>query len=157
MQSLPSGTITAHPVRLKPGDDLVSSIEQAASLAMAASKSSSAFILTAVGSVDKVTLRMANACKKNLDEEGGNSNNEIKEWEERMEVISLVGTLSQSGKHLHMSLSDAEGCVVGGHLVAGRIFTTLELVLGTIQDITFQRDMDDDTGYRELVVKQTDS
>jgi hypothetical protein len=29
-------------------------------------------------------------------------------------------------------------------------------VLGTIQNVAFQRDMDDATGYRELVVKQSE-
>jgi predicted DNA-binding protein with PD1-like motif len=152
-QGAPSGTITAHPIRLKPGDDLVPAIEAAAAVAMSTSKTSSAFVLTAVGSLEKTTLRMANACRKNGEE---SLSNEIREWDERMEVVSLVGTLSPSGKHLHMSLSDKDGLVVGGHLVGGRVFTTMELVLGTIQNVAFQRDMDDATGYRELVVKQSE-
>lgn len=148
-----SGTITAHPIRLKPGDDIVAAIEGAAASAMSTSRTSSAFVLTAVGSVDKVTLRMANACLQDGAEES--SSNEIKDWVERMEVVSLVGTLSPSGKHLHMALSDKDGIVIGGHLVAGRVFTTLELVLGTIQNVSFQRETDEATGYRELVVKQS--
>lgn len=152
-QVAPSGVITAHPIRIGPGADLVSTIENAAAHAMSTSKTSSAFILTAVGSVDKVTLRMANASR---NDEGGGSN-EIKEWDERMEIVSLVGTLSPSGKHLHMSLSDKSGLVVGGHLVSGRIFTTLELVLGTVQNVTFAREIDNETGYRELVVKRDEA
>eukprot|EP00980_Cylindrotheca_fusiformis_P025347 scaffold13478_cov132-Cylindrotheca_fusiformis.AAC.40 len=148
-----SGVITAHAIRLRPGDDLVPAIEAAASFAMSTSQTSSAFVLTVVGSLDKVTLRMANACCKNAEEV---ESNEIRDWDERMEVVSLVGTLAPSGKHLHMSLSDKDGLVVGGHLVAGRVYTTLELVLGTIQNVGFQRELDDATGYRELVIKPTD-
>ena len=145
-----SGPINAHAIRLKPGDDLVPAIENAAALAMSKDKSASAFILTAVGSLDGATLRMANASKDS-------PSNEIKEYNERMEVVSLFGTLSASGKHLHMSLSDKDGRVIGGHVVAGRVFTTLELVIGTIYNVKFQRDMDESTGYRELVVKSSDN
>lgn len=38
-----------------------------------------------------------------------------------MEIVSLVGTLSSvGGHHLHMSLSDKDGHVFGGH-VFGKI------------------------------------
>ena len=50
------------------------------------------------------------------------------------------------------SVSDASGKVWGGHVISGRIFTTLELVLGTIEGVGFRRRVDSRTGYRELVV-----
>jgi len=146
---IPYGAVVAHPIRLNPGDDLVSSLENAASQAMSTS-SSSAFVMTAVGSLDEVTLRMANASRTD-----GSSSNEIKDWKERMEVVSLVGTLSPSGKHLHMSLSDKNGTVVGGHLLSGKVFTTMEIVLGVINGVAFKREMDEETGYRELVVENS--
>ena len=59
-----------------------------------------------------------------------------------------------SGKHLHMSLSDKNGTVVGGHVVSGKVFTTMEIVLGTIQGVCFKREMDKTTGYRELIVEK---
>ena len=149
---IPSGPITGHAIRLKPGDDLVSSIEDAARLAMLKDQTRAAFILTAVGSLDSVTLRMANACRSS-NNSSSSSSNEIKEYQQRIEVISLVGTMSlDSGKHLHMSLSDKDGNVIGGHLISGRIFTTLELVIGTISNVSFKRSMDESTGYRELKV-----
>lgn len=153
MSELPSGTIRAHATRMKPGEDLVTSMENAAASAMKTSKSESAFVLSAVGSVESVTLRMANACLVGQEEQS--TQNEIKKWEERMEVVSLVGTFSQNGKHIHMSVSDATGKVFGGHLVAGRIFTTLELVLGTIENVRFSREIDDSTGYKELSVQKS--
>mmetsp|Transcript_28617 Transcript_28617/g.61356 ORF Transcript_28617/g.61356 Transcript_28617/m.61356 type:complete len:153 (+) Transcript_28617:64-522(+) len=145
----PSGLVVAHPVRLCKGDDLVSSMEKAAISAMEKSGTSSSFILTAVGSLESVALRMASA--SNAD---GVFVNEVKEWKERLEIVSLVGTFSREGKHLHMSVSDGEGNVFGGHLMSGTIFTTLELVLGVILNVQFSREQDPTTGYKELVVNQ---
>ena len=138
-----SGALTAHAIRLQPGDDLVSSLHNAARQA-----SSACCILTAVGSLDQVTLRMASAAD--------GSQNDIKTWNERLEVVSLVGTLSGDDKHLHLCCSDAQGRTFGGHLMAGRIFTTLELVLGSLEGVTFRRILDARTGYRELSVEKRD-
>lgn len=143
-----SGMVIAHPVRLCKGDDLVSSMQQAAFSAMEKSGTSSAFVLTAVGSLECVTLRMANASNAN-----GDFVNEVREWRERLEIVSLVGTFSKEGKHLHMSVSDGKGNVFGGHVMSGTIFTTLELVIGVIRDVEFSREQDPATGYKELVVK----
>ncbi len=143
----PSGLVVAHPIRLCKGDDLISSMEKAAFAAMKKSGTSSAFVLTAVGSLDCVTLRMANA--SNSD---GDFVNDVKEWKERLEVVSLVGTFSRDGKHLHMSVSDGKGNVFGGHVISGKIFTTLELVIGVVLNVDFSRVQDPNTGYKELVV-----
>ena len=86
------------------------------------------------------------------DTNTNDNNNHIRTWDEPMEVVSLVGTLTFTHKHLHMSVSDRYGTVFGGHVMAGTIFTTLELVLGTIGGVAFQREMDPQTGYGELVV-----
>ena len=145
--TVPSGLVIAHPIRLHKGEDLVSSMEKAAMSAMEKSGTSSSFVLTAVGSLESVTLRMANA--SNAD---GVFVNEVKEWKERLEVVSLVGTFSRDGKHLHMSVSDGEGNVFGGHVMSGTIFTTLELVIGVILNVDFSRVQDITTGYKELLV-----
>ena len=42
--------------------------------------------------------------------------------------MSLTGTLSRDGVHIHISLSDADGNVIGGHLIDGVVFTTCEVV-----------------------------
>ena len=66
-----------------------------------------------------------------------------------------MGTFSRDGGcHLHISLSDAEGNTIGGHLIDGIVFTTVELVLGTADGIEFSRQHDDKTGYSELVPLQ---
>ena len=70
------------------------------------------------------------------------------------EIVSLVGTLSGGvGGHLHISLSDNKGQVVGGHVVGDLvIYTTAEVVIGECEGVRFEREMDRETGYDELVV-----
>lgn len=70
----------------------------------------------------------------------------------RFEVLSLVGTLSPQGLHLHASLGDEEGAVCGGHLVCATVHTTAEIVVGEAPALAFSRAMDPATGFKELVV-----
>jgi len=168
-----SGLVRGHAFRLLPNSDLVSSLKDASQKAMINSNASSCFVMTAVGSLSDVTLRLASAPKKrkkqntnnNQDNDelnGANDNttatssNDIRHWkDEKFEVVSLVGTFSMSsGFHLHMSISNATGETFGGHVMAGTIYTTMEIVLGTIDTVKFDRLVDDETGYRELVVTQ---
>ena len=72
-----------------------------------------------------------------------------------MEIVSLVGTLTQDGQHhLHMSLSKVDGSVVGGHVLHKPliVFTTAEVILGEAFDLEFSREFDAATGFDELVV-----
>lgn len=69
-----------------------------------------------------------------------------------LELLSLAGTLSLDGPHLHASVSDAQGLVRGGHVMQGCIVrTTAEIVLGLLPGWTFGRQLDPATGYPELV------
>ncbi|ESP02859.1 hypothetical protein LOTGIDRAFT_110886 [Lottia gigantea] len=101
-----------------------------------------AFILTCVGSVTQATIRLANA-------------DEIIDIKGPFEIVSLVGTLSGGdGGHLHISLSDVEGKVIGGHVIGNLIVhTTAEILIGECKHTEFNREMDSQTGYDELVVK----
>lgn len=74
------------------------------------------------------------------------------------EILSLNGTLSLDGCHLHIAASgkeensEEEKCY-GGHLKDGCIVnTTVELVIKEIKNYTFKRVMDNSTGYKELVI-----
>lgn len=70
----------------------------------------------------------------------------------RYEIVSLVGTLN-SDAHLHISLADAQGATVGGHVLGGlEVFTTAEVVVGDAVDLRFSREPDPRTGFPELVV-----
>ena len=149
---LASGALTGHALRLRPGNDLVSCLQRAAEQAMDASNDApSACVLTAVGSVSHLQLRMANASAANIP------NNPFRTWDEPLEIVSLVGTFGRGGgKHLHMCVSDKNGVVYGGHVVSGTVHTTCEVVFGTMQNVSFTREHDDATGYSELVVRQVE-
>ncbi len=126
-----------HAYRLKPNEDLKSSIEKYAR----ENQIKAGAVVTCVGSLSRATLRMA-------DE------NVIKDFEQQFEIVSLVGTLSDEGCHLHISLSDRDGNVIGGHLKEGCvIYTTAEIVLGEFDNLIFTREPDNETGFDELVVK----
>ena len=101
-----------------------------------------AVILTCVGSLKHAVLRMA-------DE------NVIREFDEKFEIVSLVGTLSPDGNHIHMSLSDRGGKTIGGHLKKGCIIhTTAEIVIAECDGLSFSRECDARTGFDELVIKE---
>ena len=51
--------------------------------------------------------------------------NVTKTYEGHFEIVSLVGTIDPDGQHhLHISISDAEGDVFGGHVFAEHIIYT---------------------------------
>lgn len=100
-----------------------------------------ACIVTCVGSLSAASVRFADAPEAEL-------------LEGPFEIISLVGTLSRHGCHLHIALADARGEVIGGHLRDGAIIhTTAEVVLGLVAGIVFKRKQDARTGYRELSIE----
>jgi len=124
--------------RLKPGQDLLNEIE-----AVVAEKNIEAgCVLSAVGSLTHATLRLANRDYSS-------------EYEGHFEIVSMTGTASVHGSHLHISISDGEGQTIGGHLVPGcKIYTTAEMVLAIFNDVVYKREYAEDSGYEELVVKK---
>lgn len=72
------------------------------------------------------------------------------------EVLSLQGTLTIDGCHLHICLSDAAGKTVGGHVMGRGLVTqtTMELVIGQFENLSLSREMDSNTGFKELVVTE---
>jgi len=103
--------------------------------------------VTACGSVQWAKLRLANA------DDPGTAGNEIRQFHERYEITSLVGTICADGQHhLHMGLGDKRGVGVGGHLLEATIFTTCEIVLGECSDLEFVRKHDSRTKFDELMI-----
>lgn len=99
-----------------------------------------AAMITCVGSLTVAKLRMA----------GGD---DIIEREGPFEILSLVGTWTPQGGHWHISLSDNEGHVWGGHLCTGSIvYTTAEIVIADIGHHQPIRTLDPQTGYDELFI-----
>ncbi|HXQ33798.1 MAG TPA: PPC domain-containing DNA-binding protein, partial [Anaerolineales bacterium] len=75
------------------------------------------------------------------------------EYEGHFEIVSLTGTVSIYGSHLHISVSDGDGKTIGGHLVSGcKIYTTAEIVLAAFPNVIYKREFAEDSGYEELVV-----
>ena len=100
-----------------------------------------ATVLSSVGSLSKASLRLANG-------------KDTKEFTGPFEILSLNGTLSLEGVHLHIAIGDSEGRVIGGHLMDGcEIYTTAEIILLENKDLIFERQQDGHTGYKELLIK----
>lgn len=67
------------------------------------------------------------------------------------EIISLNGTLELTGEHLHLSIADPHGAMLGGHMMPGcTVRTTLELVIGELTELAFSRQPCAISGYDEL-------
>ena len=73
------------------------------------------------------------------------------------EIVSLMGTVSGHGSHLHASLARRDLSVFGGHLRPGCLVnTTAEIVLAELPDTVFTRERDEATGYEELAIRRID-
>jgi uncharacterized protein len=122
--------------RIKPQQDLFDEIEAF----VAVQNIEAGCVLCSVGSLTHATLRLANRDHYN-------------EYDGHFEIVSLTGTVSTHGSHLHISISDDDGKTIGGHLVSGcRIYTTAELVIAAFDDVVYKREFAEDSGYEELVV-----
>lgn len=98
-----------------------------------------ACVLTCVGSLRQAVLRPANQPA-------------TVSWTDKFEIVSLTGTLSPDGLHLHIALSDGAGRTIGGHLMDGcRIYTTAEIVIARLAGWQFTRPVDPETTYDELI------
>ena len=76
---------------------------------------------------------------------------------EDVEIVSLMGTVSEHGSHLHASFARRDLSVFGGHLRPGCLVnTTAEIVLAELPDTVFTRERDETTGYEELAIRKND-
>ena len=125
------------PLRLQPGDDLRQALESW----MGEQQEQAGCVISAIGSLSVAELRFAGAAAATtiLGE---------------LEILSLSGTLSADGAHLHIAVADSKGAVIGGHLCPGSLVrTTAELVIGLLPEWQFRRERDPATGYAELAIK----
>ena len=93
--------------RLHRGDDLKQSILEFCRM----NNINSGIIACAVGCCSKVRFRLAGA-------------ESFYEDEKDYEIVSIMGTISKDGVHIHISFADDTGKVVGGHLSDGCIINT---------------------------------
>ena len=130
--------LSIYALRLHPGDDLLECL----AAYVKANSLRAAFVVTCVGSLTNARLRFAN--KPHATELSGH-----------FEIVSLVGTFAgDAGAHLHASISDGDGRVIGGHILPGcLVYTTAEVVLGEALDLVFSRPTDPATTWAELLVE----
>lgn len=125
------------PLRLSHGDDLRLSLEAW----MRQQEEQAGCVICGIGSLSVAQLRLA----------GQQASSTITG---DLEIISLSGTLSPDGAHLHIAVADSSGTVIGGHLCAGSLVrTTAELLIGLLPEWQFRRELDPATGCAELVIR----
>lgn len=127
--------------RLREGQDLKQSIERL----VATMNLSAATIISGVGGLKQATIRMAGA-------ESGKQ--DIRTLQGPFEIVSLIGNLGQGRTHLHISISNKDGSVIGGHVKEGCIIhTTVELALAVEDKLIFTEQDDPNTGFGELHIQ----
>jgi uncharacterized protein len=132
--------IKTHAFRLIPGTDLKREIESY----VKANSIQAGWISCGVGSLTNFNIRFANQT------EGSKGSGHF-------EIVSLVGTVSINGSHIHISISDSAGKTIGGHLLDGNmIYTTAEIIIQDPDDFIFTREKDGSTPWEELKIKKKD-
>jgi len=106
------------PLRLMPWDDLRRALE-----AWMGEQEEKARLISAVGSLSVVQLRLAGA-------------DEPTTIRGDLEILSLSGTLSPDGAHLHIAVAGSKGAVIG-----------------LLPEWQFSRELDPATGYAELQIR----
>lgn len=126
-----------HVFRLKPGSDLIKEIESY----VKANNIQAGWIGCGVGSLTDYNIRFANQAQ------GSKGSGHF-------EIVSLIGTVSANGSHVHIGVSDSTGKTIGGHLLDSNfVYTTAEIVIQESNDFVFTREKDGSTPWEELQVK----
>ena len=125
------------PIRLHPGQDLRAALEAV----LAEQRLAAAYVLQGIGSLSVARVRLAGM--PGPTQLSGD-----------LEILTLAGSLSPDGAHLHIAVADAQGRVVGGHVARGCIVrTTAELLLALLPEYRFSREPDEGTGFDELAIR----
>ncbi|KAI3382294.1 hypothetical protein SNEBB_011388 [Seison nebaliae] len=148
------GDIRPFLLRLKPGTNVLDSIEEF----MKCERAVCASIVTVVGSVSNIVLRFAGNRSDGMTiHRFGND-----EKNETYEVIAMSGFFTPRSDpkcHIHCSISDKNGKMVGGHVMADMIVhTTLEIELHLMSDIyNIKREYCPMSTFNEMTFKQNNS
>ncbi len=125
--------------RLHRGDDLLLSIRQLCQ----EHHITAGVILSGVGCLTQAVVRDADGVT-------------LRTVAEHCEILSLMGTVSQTRCHLHIALSRQGLGAFGGHLQAGCLVnTTCELVIGVLDGWRYSVEQDGETGYDEITFERT--
>ncbi|KJF80911.1 DUF296 domain-containing protein [Photobacterium angustum] len=97
-------------------------------------------LLSGIGCLSKVIIRLADE-SKTIEVLGP------------LEILTLSGTLTPQHVHLHISVADKKGQVIGGHLVDGSIVSyTAEICIASYTNLSFSREYDELTRFDELKI-----
>lgn len=114
---------TSYAIRLKPGGDLRRSLDSFVKVKNIAS----GWVASCAGSLTKYNIRFAN--QPNGSSDTGH-----------FEIVSLTGTLSKNGSHVHIAVSDSSGKTIGGHLLEDcMVYTTAEIIIQQANDLIFNQ------------------
>ena len=126
-----------HAFRLKPGEDLLKSIQEY----VVQHHIEAGWVASSVGSLTDYHIRFAN------QETGAKGSGHF-------EILSINGTVSVNGSHLHITVADSTGKTFGGHLLEGcTVYTTAEMVIQSSSKHVFERAVDGSTPWKELQIK----
>jgi hypothetical protein len=135
--------------RLVPGDDLNGEIGRLADV----KDERRILILSGAGSVKDIVLRNLTA--------GADLPISGEDWQSLeepgpCEILSLTGNLFPMGGdpmlHIHATLGRADGSVIGGHLDAATVFSSVELFFIGIDRSWAVKNPDEETGLAELEI-----
>jgi uncharacterized protein len=127
----------AVPLRISPDMDLRTALESS----VASRGCRAAFVVSGIGSLGHAQLRLAGTHEPIV-------------LDGDREILTLAGTVSADGSHVHMSVADAAGQVLGGHVASDCIVrTTVEVLLVLLPEWSFTRELDPATGFAELLVR----
>ena len=125
-----------HVFRLRRGSDLLKALQEYARTRRIAAGT----VVSGVGCVTRARVRDASGVT-------------VRELNEPLEIVSLMGTLSVARTHLHIALAREDLTVLGGHLMEGCIVnTTAAVVLLELDGVRFGAERDGETGYDELAI-----
>ena len=127
--------------RLKNGQDLKKEIEKFAK----ENNIKAGCVLSIVGGLSKTVLK--------TPRKPGEVSQHV--LEKAVEIVSGTGTVSKDGHHIHISVTDKDGVTLGGHLDYGCVVrVTVELVILSFSDMSYTREDDPETGFKELIVRK---
>lgn len=129
------------PLRLTPGCDLRRELERS----VGEGSATGGFVVSGIGSLTQASLRFAAVDAATL-------------IVEPLELLTLAGSLTPDGAHLHALVATADGRVIGGHVGYGCIVrTTAEILVAMLPDWRLGRAHDPASGYAELTIARPDA
>lgn len=133
-----NNSVQVYATRLKPGEDLKQGIEKL----VKENNIQAGWVSACVGSLTHYNIRFAN--QPNGAADTGH-----------FEILSVNGTVSVNGSHLHISVSDSTGRCIGGHMLDQNVvYTTAEIVISSSPAHQFTRENDGSTAWPELKVRE---